>query len=68
MGACKENNQKYSEMSKVYLKVEMRVIVDTDLESVDDIVENLDFDITPNSENVEVYDTEIQNFHVEDSK
>jgi len=55
-------------MSKVYLRVEMRVIVDTDLESVDDIVENLDFDITPNSENVEVYDTEIQNFHMEDSK
>lgn len=68
MGACKENIQKDSEMSKVYLRVEMRVIVDTDLESVDDIVENLDFDITPNSENVEVYDTEIQNFHMEDSK
>jgi hypothetical protein len=55
-------------MSKVYLKVNMRVIVDTDLSSVDDIMENIDFYAEGNTEEVEVLDHEVDNFYIEDSK
>ena len=55
-------------MSKVYLKVSMRVIVDTDLSSVDDIMENIDFHAEGNTEEAEVLDHEVDNFYIEDSK
>lgn len=55
-------------MSKVYLDVTIRVILDTDLTSADDIVENLDISVIPNTENVEVYDTEVENFNITDAK
>jgi len=55
-------------MSKIYLKVSMRVIVDTDLSSVDDIMENIDFHAEGNTEEVEVLDHEVDNFYIEDSK
>jgi hypothetical protein len=55
-------------MSKVYMNVSLRVIVDTDLTSPDDIMDNIDINALPNTENVEVYDTEVQSFQVEDSK
>ena len=55
-------------MSKVYIDVTVRVIVDTDLTSTSDIVDNLNIEVTPDSENVEVYDTEIENFNIVDSK
>lgn len=55
-------------MSKVYIKVELRVIVDTDLKSADDIMDNMDIEAKGNTENVEVYDTEVENFQVEDAK
>lgn len=54
-------------MSKVYLDVTIRVILDTDLTSADDIVENLDISVIPNTENVEVYDTEVENFNITDA-
>lgn len=55
-------------MSKIYMDITLRVILDTDLTSADDIVENLDISIIPNTENVEVYDTEVENFNITDSK
>lgn len=55
-------------MRKVYLQVTLNVIVDTDLTSVNDIVDSLDFDVAPMDENVEVYDSEVHDFHVTDSK
>jgi hypothetical protein len=55
-------------MSKVYLNVTLRIIADTDLTSPDDIMENIDIEAKGNTENVEVYDTEVQTFQVEDSK
>ena len=57
-----------SNMRKVYLDITVRVIVDTDLTNANDIVDNLDINIYPDSENVEVYDTEVQNFNIVDSK
>ena len=53
---------------KIYMDITLRVIVDTDLTNPCDIVENLDIDVTPNTENVEVYDTEITNFNITDAK
>jgi hypothetical protein len=55
-------------MSKVYLKVTLNVCVDTDLCGADNIVDNLDFDVTPSTENVEVYDTEVDNYYITDAK
>ena len=53
---------------KIYMDITLKVIVDTDLTSPCDIVDNLDIDVTPNTENVEVYDTEITNFNITDAK
>ena len=50
-------------MSKIYMKITLRVIIGTDLTSVEDIVENLDISVIPNTENVEVCDTEVVDFH-----
>ena len=55
-------------MSKVFLAVQLKVVVDTDLTGVDDIVNNLDFKVTPDSENVDVCDAEILNFHAYGTK
>ena len=55
-------------MSKIYMDITLRVILDTDLTSADDIVENLDISVIPNTENVEVYDTEVENFNITDAK
>ena len=55
-------------MSRVYIDITVRVVLDTDLTNPNDIVDNLDINIMPDSENVEVYDTEVQNFNVIDSK
>lgn len=49
-------------MSEIYMDITIRVILDTDLTSADDIVDNLDISVIPNTENVEVYDTEVENF------
>ena len=34
----------------------------------DNILENLDISVVPNTENVEVYDTEVENFNITDVK
>ena len=55
-------------MSKIYMNITLRAIIDTDLTSADDIVENLDISVVPNTENVEVCDTEVENFNIADAK
>ena len=55
-------------MSKVYLETTLSIIVDTDLLSIDSIIDNIDFSAIPNSENVEVYDCQVKTFSVTDSK
>lgn len=44
------------------LNVTLAIVVDTDLESVDNIVDNLTFKVEEDSENVEVKDTEIVDY------
>jgi len=55
-------------MSKVYMDITLRVIVETDLENPNDIVDNLDINVSPDSEEVEVYDHEVENFNIVDAK
>lgn len=50
------------------MQVTLNIIVDTDLTSPDDIIEHLDFTPTPEDEVVEVYDAEVENFQITDSK
>jgi hypothetical protein len=50
------------------MQVTLNLIVDTDLESVDDIMDSIDIEATPNDENVEVYDCEVVNYCITDSK
>ena len=44
------------------LNVTLAIVVDTELESVDNIVDNLTFKVEEDSENVEVKDTEVVDF------
>lgn len=55
-------------MAKVYLNVNLKIVVDTDVTSAEDIIEHLDFTPTPEDEVVEVLDSEVDNFEVTDSK
>ena len=55
-------------MSKIYMDIKVRVVVDTYLTNPCDIVDNLDIDVYPNTENVEVYDTEVTDFNIVDAK
>jgi hypothetical protein len=58
-------------MSKVYMKVTLNLIVDTDIPETADIMEGLDFEVTPNGEaddDIEVYDVEVEDYEVTDSK
>ena len=55
-------------MSKGYMDITIRVIVETDLESPFEIVNNLDINVSPDSELVEVYDHEVENFNIIDAK
>ena len=54
-------------MSKVCLNINLSVMVDTDLTSVADIVDNLEIEVSPLTENVEIADSEIVSFFM-DSK
>lgn len=54
-------------MSKIYLNVNVKLIVDTDLTNVDEIAENLSFESFDDSE-VMVLESEINDISVEDSK
>lgn len=47
---------------KKTLNVTLAIVVDTDLESVDNIVDNLTFKVEEDSENVEVKDTEVVDY------
>ena len=51
-------------MSRVYIDITVRVVLDTDLTNPNDIVDNLNIEVTPDSENVEVYDTEVENVNL----
>jgi len=55
-------------MSKIFMEVTLKVVVDTDLTNPQDIVEHLDFTPSPEDEVVEVYDSEVTNFMITDSK
>lgn len=57
-------------MAKVYLKVEMRVIVDTDLNDVNDIMDCIDIDATTcvDEDVLLLEDCEVTNTIVEDAK
>ena len=54
--------------SRVYLKAEVTICLDTDLESVDDIMDSIDIKAVPCDDNVEVYDCEVTNFSIIDAK
>ena len=47
---------------KKTLNVTLAIVVDTELEKVGDIVDNLIFKVEEDSENVEVKDTEVVDF------
>lgn len=53
-------------MSKRYLQITLHVEVESDLKDVNDIVDNLDYNIEGISENVEVKRSEIVDFFLTD--
>ena len=56
-------------MAKLYLNVNMRVIVDTDLTSISEIMENMDcFAVTEDFDKVLVIDHQVTNVSIEDAK
>ena len=55
-------------MSKIYLEVKMRVIVDTDINDVDEIMDYVDCYATGDDANVMVLEHEVQSYSVEDAK
>lgn len=46
-----------------WIMIEVAVKVDTDIDSVDCIMDNICVDITPSSENVEVREMSVENFY-----
>lgn len=54
-------------MSKVYLSVKMNIIVDTDLNDVDEIMENMEIFANGNDDEVMVLDSEVTDFEVTDA-
>ena len=55
---------------KVYMEVKLNIVanvIDDNL-SAKNIIEHLDFNVEPNDEIVEVYDTEVSDFEVIDTK
>ena len=56
-------------MSKIYIKAEMQIVVESDLQNVDDIMDNVTFNMTStNRDNVEVYDATITKCVIDDAK
>lgn len=55
-------------MSKIYLDVKMRVIVDTDINDVDEIMDYVDCYATGDDANVKVLEHEVQDYTIEDVK
>lgn len=54
-------------MSKVYLNVDLKLIVDADLQSLDDIMDDITIDVYGN-DNVDIQDCTIDNYEVEGAK
>ena len=50
-------------MSKKCIMIELSVFVDTDIESVDYVVNSLEFSVKPLDECVDVNKTEIENYY-----
>lgn len=48
-------------MNKKYISVTLEVVVDTDLNEVDDILEHIDIDVLGDVENVNVLHSEVTN-------
>ena len=55
-------------MNRIYLNVTMRVIVDTDINDVDEIMDYVDCYATGDDANVMVVEHEVQGYSVEDAK
>ena len=56
-------------MSRIKMKVVLTITADVDGDlSVNDIVDRMDIEAYGDGELVEVYDTEIENFNIADSK
>ena len=56
-------------MRKVYVTVETRIIMQMDEGiEVGDVISEMDYDFTPQTEGVDFVDTEIRDFEVTDSK
>ena len=56
-------------MGKVVLRIDLKVVVDTDLEGADNIMENLGINVESLSENVDVEDNEIVDLlYIENTK
>lgn len=56
-------------MRKVYIKVEVRLIVNMDDGiQVSDLIENMDYDMTSQTEGADITETEIRDYEVMDSK
>ena len=55
-------------MSKIYLKAEVRITIETELTDMDDILEGLDFNAQSLSEDIDIYDFGVDKFQVEDAK
>jgi hypothetical protein len=49
-------------MAKKVLNVTLAVTIDTDINEVGDIVDNLTFDVTPDNNDVKVNDSEIVDY------
>ena len=56
-------------MKKVYIDVKVRMIVRTEEGvGIDDIISEMDYDFTSQTEGADIEDTEIQEYRVIDSK
>ena len=54
---------------KVYTEVTVRLIIDMDeSESVDSVIENMDYEFTSNNDGADIVDMEIRSHEVKDSK
>lgn len=54
-------------MRKVYLKVVQTVIVNTDCEDINEVMDNLDFTVYSDADDTDVLDHEVKSWEVLDS-
>jgi len=56
-------------MKKVYVEVKTRLIIDMDeSETVESVIENMDYDFFSNNDGADIVDMEIRDFEVMDVK